>query len=165
MPHTFTPRAGQTDYTHIHWAPVMNCVVMHNKKILVLQRSAKVNFYPEYWNGISGFLDDDRSLLQKVKEELREEAGIQASKIKSIRLAEIFDQPDKKSKKTWIVHPIIVEVITDQIKLDWESQNFGWFTLKELKKLNLLPGFELVLEKIRKPKVDLLIAKPLKRGT
>jgi isopentenyldiphosphate isomerase len=144
----FRPKPGQIDFTHAQWAPVINCAVKYKDKILVVQRSSELNFYPGYWNGISGFLDDKKSLEQKVEEELREELGIAKKYIKKIKLGEIFDQDELKYKKTWIVHPILVEVATDKIKLDWESQNYRWIKSHEAKKLKLLPGFDKVLEKL-----------------
>ncbi len=141
----FKPKPGQIDYTDARWAPVVNCVVKHKNKILVVRRSEKLHFYPGYWNGISGFLDDQKSLDQKVAEELKEELGMAKNQIKKIRLGEIFDQEEVKYKKTWIVHPVLVEVKTDKIRLDWEAEDFHWVTKKELKKIKLMPGFNKVL--------------------
>ena len=144
----FKPKPGQIDYTHARWAPVINCVLKYKDKILVVQRSESLNFYPGYWNGVSGFLDDQRSLNEKVTDELREELNISKNDIKRIRLGEIFDQEEPKYKKTWIVHPVLVEVKTDKVKLDWEAKNYKWATLQEIRKLKLLPGFDEVLKKM-----------------
>lgn len=144
----FKPKPGQTDFTNVRWAPVINCVLKHKNKLLVVQRSKELNFYPGYWNGISGFLDDQRSLNQKVSDELKEELGIAKTKIKKIQFGEIFDQEEPKYKKTWIVHPVLVEVKTDKVKLDWEAKNYKWLTLQEVKKLKLLPGFNEVLRRL-----------------
>jgi 8-oxo-dGTP pyrophosphatase MutT (NUDIX family) len=144
----FKPQPGQVDYTHARWAPVINCVVTHKGNILVVQRSQDLHFYPGYWNGVSGFLDDHRSLVQKVADELREELGIPRTKIKTIRLGEIFHQEAPQYKKTWIVHPILVEVETDHVKLDWEAARYQWLTLPEARKLKLLPGFDEVLTRL-----------------
>lgn len=144
----FKPRPGQIDYTNARWVPVVNCVLKYKNKLLVVQRSEELNFYPCYWNGISGFLDDQRSLHQKVSDELREELGISKTKIKKIRLGEIFDQEESKYKKTWIVHPVLVEVKTDKIELDWEASNYKWVTLQEAKRLKLLSGFDEVLKRL-----------------
>lgn len=144
----FKARLGQVDYTNARWAPVINCVLKYKDKILAVERSKKLNFYPGYWNGISGFLDDQRSLNEKVYDELKEELGISKTNIKKIKLGEIFDQDEPKYKKTWIVHPVLVEVKTDKIKLDWEAKNYKWLTVKEAKKLKLLPGFDKVLERL-----------------
>ena len=142
----FKPKAGQTDYTNIRWAPVINCVLKFKDRILVVKRSQELKTYPGYWNGISGFLDDKRSLNQKVVDELREEIGITKNKILKIKLGEIFDQEEPKYKKTWIVHPVLVEVATDKIKLDWEATDYQWLMFKEVKNLKLLPGFDKVLK-------------------
>lgn len=144
----FKPKPGQIDYTHARWAPVINCVLKYKSKILVVQRSESLNFYPGYWNGISGFLDDQRSLNEKVTDELREEIGMSKNDIKRIRLGEIFDQEEPKYKKTWIVHPVLVEVKTDKVRIDWEAKNYRWAMLQEVKKLKLLPGFDEVLKKL-----------------
>ena len=144
----FKLKPGQVDYTNARWAPVVNCVLKYKNKILVVQRSKELNFYPGYWNGISGFLDDQRSLNEKIIDEIKEELGIPKSKIGRIRLGEIFDQEEPKYKKTWIVHPVLVEVKTDEVTLDWESRNYKWVTLQEVKKLKLLPGFDQVLDRV-----------------
>lgn len=144
----FKPRPGQTDFTDVRWAPVINCVVRHKGKLLVVQRSKTLNFYPGYWNGISGFLDDSRSLKEKVADELREELGVPKSRITKIQLGQIFDQEAPKYGKTWIVHPVLVDVSTGAVRLDWEGAEYRWLKLDEIKKLKLLPGFELVLESL-----------------
>jgi ADP-ribose pyrophosphatase YjhB (NUDIX family) len=148
MANKFKPKPGQVDYTSIRWAPVVNCVVMHKGRILLVKRSEDLSLYPGYWNGISGFLDDDKSLEEKVREELKEEAGIPESNIESVRLGEIFDQNEEKYRKTWIVHPVLVEVSADKVELDWEAKEYAWVTIEEARKMKLLPGFDVVLEKV-----------------
>ncbi len=144
----FTPRPGQVDYTNIRWTPVMNCVVKFDDKILIVQRSAELNFYPSLWNGISGFLDDHRDIEEKVHEELMEELSLPASAIVSITRAGLFEQEEPAYKKTWIVHPVLVEVNTDQVTLDWEAQDKKWMTLEEARAYPLLPGFREVLDAV-----------------
>lgn len=144
----FKLKPGQTDYRNVRWAPVINCALKYKNKLLVVQRSKELFFYPGYWNGVSGFLDDQRSLSQKVSDELKEELGILKNQIKRIQLGEIFDQEEPKYKKTWIVHPVLVEVKTDRIKLDWKAKNYKWLTIREVKNLKLLPGFDEVLKRL-----------------
>lgn len=57
----------------------------------------------------------------------------------------IFHQEAPKYKKTWIVHPVLVEVNTDAVTLDWEAQNHHWIFPKAASQLKLLPGFDQVL--------------------
>lgn len=142
----FQPKPGQVDFTDVRWAPVVNCVVKYGRKILLVKRSDTLRLYPGYWNGISGFLDDKKSLEEKVQEELREELGIKKSQIVSIKLGKIFDQEAPKYKKTWIVHPVLVTVSTDAVTLDWEAREYQWLLPREVWRLKLLPGFEQVLQ-------------------
>ncbi len=144
----FKPKVGQIDYTHARWAPVVNCVLHYKGKVLLVQRSTELNFYPGYWSGVSGFLDDKRSLSQKIADEIKEEVGISRNKIGQIQLGRIFDQEEFKYKKTWIMHPALVEVKSDKIKLNWEAEDYAWLTPKEAKKFKLLPGFEEVLKSL-----------------
>jgi isopentenyldiphosphate isomerase len=146
----FKPRRGQVDFRNIRWAPVINCVLNYKGKILLVERNKDMKLYPGYWNGISGFLDDNKSLKEKVYEELTEEVGITKKNIISITPGQIFNQDEPKYKKTWIVHPVLVKVNTDTITLDWEAQNYKWITLKEIHNLKLLPGFKLVIKALFK---------------
>jgi ADP-ribose pyrophosphatase YjhB (NUDIX family) len=142
----FKPRPGQVDFTNIRWAPVVNCVLKYKDKILIVKRSKSLRLYPGYWNGISGFLDDRKSLKEKILEELKEEIGLGEKHVISIRPGQIFDQEEPKYKKTWVVHPALVNVNTDKVKLSWEAKNYMWLTLREAKRLRLMPGFDLVLK-------------------
>lgn len=141
----FVAQPGQIDYTHVRWTPVINCVVKFADKILLVKRSEKLRFYPGYWNGISGFLDDQKNLEEKVYEELREELQLDRHHISSIKFGQVFDQEEAQYNKTWIVHPVLVVVNTDHIRTDWESQSYSWMTVHKVRQQKLLPGFDRVL--------------------
>ncbi len=145
-PPKFKARKGQVDFTNIRWVPVINCVVSHKDTILLVQRNKDMHLYPGYWNGISGFLDDSKSLAEKVCEELQEEIGLDKKEVISIKLGQVFDQDAPKYGKTWIVHPVLVKVSTDKIKLDWEAQNYKWVKVKDIRKIDVLPGFDKIVE-------------------
>ncbi len=142
----FKPRPGQVDFTHVRWAPVINCVLKYKGKILIVQRNKNLRLHPGYWSGISGFLDDKKSLKEKIHEELREELSMNKKQISSFKLGHIFIQEDLKLKKTWIVHPVLVTVNSDEISLDWEAQKFAWINPKEIKEYRTVPSFDKVLK-------------------
>jgi isopentenyldiphosphate isomerase len=147
----FKPKKGKIDFTKIRWAPIINCIVQYKGKILVVERTKDRQFYPNYWNGISGFLDDNQNLKEKVYEELREEVGLLRKNIISIFAGPVFDQEALEYKKTWIVHPVLVKVNTDKIKIDnIEARNYKWIRPEEIKGLKLLPGFDLVFNSLFK---------------
>lgn len=142
----FVPRKGQVDYTDIRYAPVVNTVVTCDGKFLLVQRSPHMRLYPGCWNGISGFLDDDRSVEEKVEQELREELGIVAEQIESLERGQVLLQEAPDYHKTWLVVPVLARVKTTSFKLDWEAQRARWYEPGEVKGLKLLPGFKAVLD-------------------
>ena len=144
----FKPKPGQTDYTNLRKAPVINCVIKHQDKILIVQRSSKMIFYPDYWNGVSGFIDDSLSIKAKIKQEVKEEVDIEPEDIINISEGQIFEQEEPKYNKTWVVHPFLVEVKTNRIHLDWEAQDYKWLKPEEIKSFKLIPGFDKVLQKL-----------------
>ncbi|MBI4085262.1 MAG: NUDIX domain-containing protein [Candidatus Liptonbacteria bacterium] len=142
----FKPKPGQIDYSDARWAPVINCVVKYGDKILIVKRSSELRFYPGLWNGLGGFLDDDRGLEEKVREELQEEIGIGSDDIVSIKSGEIFDADDPEFGKTWIIHPILVEVRTDKVVLDWEAEEYRWIKPEELADFKIADSFKKVVK-------------------
>ncbi|HEY1835308.1 MAG TPA: NUDIX domain-containing protein [Candidatus Saccharimonadales bacterium] len=141
----FVPKPGQVDYTNIRYAPVVNVVVAHGGKILLVKRSADMRLYPGYWNNIAGFLDDDRDVKDKVCEELYEELGLSKSDVVKLTIARPLCQEAPEYNKTWLVIPVLANVKTANFKLDWEAAEAKWFVPNETRSLKLLPGFAEVL--------------------
>ncbi|MBX4190650.1 NUDIX domain-containing protein [Candidatus Saccharibacteria bacterium] len=138
----FLPKDGQVDFTYARYAPVINTVVVNGDKILLLHRSNELRLYPGYWNGISGFLDDTKSIQQKIYEEFKEELGIDKSRVKIKKVGRPFLQEAPEYKKTWLVVPVLVEAKTTEYRLDWEAQEARWFKLDEIAAIKLMPGYE-----------------------
>lgn len=128
----FIPKPGQIDYTNIRYAPTINCIIKYKDEFLLLQRSSNLNFYPGYWNGVSGFLDDHKGIEDKVKEELWEELGITEDKIISIKIAQPIYRDEKEYDKTWIVFPILVDISTQDFKIDFEHSEYKWFKINDI---------------------------------
>jgi len=141
----FVPKPGQVDYTNIRYAPVINVVVEHEGRVLLVQRSPDMHLYPSYWNGVSGFLDDAHSIEEKTTQELFEEIGVAAKQIRSIERGSVILQEAPKYNKTWLVVPVLARIDTMEFKLDWEAITARWFAPSEVHKLQLWPGFEQVL--------------------
>ncbi len=145
----FVPRPGQVDYTHIRYAPVLNAVVVCRGKVLLLQRSSGMRSYPNHWCGVSGYLDDDRPVEDKARQEMLEEVGITTDEILSMQRGTVLLQEAPEYRKSWLVVPVLVRVRNRRYRLDWESRAAGWFNMDEATNLPLLPGFDAVLAQYR----------------
>ena len=146
----FKPKLGQIDYTNEKRAPVINCVVQCGNRILVARRSSNMNFYPGFWSGVSGFLDDGKNVEEKVKEELQEEFGIGERNIVEITEGPVFEQEDMKYGKTWVVHPVLVKVSSDVVVPNWEIEDYKWIDPEEVESFELVPGFDKVVSGLLK---------------
>jgi ADP-ribose pyrophosphatase YjhB (NUDIX family) len=137
----FIPKPGQIDYTNTERCPVVNCVVEHGGKILLMRRSRELRIYPGVWNGVSGFLDDERSPIEKAKEELFEETGILPGQILSMKEGVVVEVRDDACRKTWVTHPVHAKVSTDAVRIDWEAEEYRWVTPREAREFKCTPGF------------------------
>ncbi len=77
-----------------------------------------------------------------------EELGIDKNQVILIKPGQVFDQTETAYNKTWIVHPVLVEILTNHIKTDWETQSHEWITIGEVRQHKLLPGFDKVLKAV-----------------
>jgi len=141
---------GRIDYTTSKEAPVLNCFVEFNGEILLLKRSDKVGNYQGKWNSIGGYLDEDRSLEEKVKEELSEELNIEENNIANIQIGEAYAFHDKDIDKIWHIFPVLAKLkAKPEINLDWEHTEYVWIAKEEVKNYDTVPRLLEVLEHIK----------------
>ncbi|MEI7621847.1 MAG: NUDIX domain-containing protein [Candidatus Moraniibacteriota bacterium] len=140
---------GRIDYSTSDKAPVLNCFVKFENKILLLKRSEKVHTYQGLWNFVGGYLDEFVALEEKVLEELREELGIMPDLVLEIKKGKPFEFFDEVAGKTWFIFPILAELkVQPEIKLDWEHTAFEWIEPTELKNFEVVSGLEKILESL-----------------
>lgn len=135
---------GRIDYTRASVSPAVLCFVMCNGKLLLAKRGQKVLAYPGKWHGIGGFLDDpNKSLLQKIKEELNEELGVQEKDIAQITTGKVIRVDDPILRRTWDLYLAIVELkVETHMRLDWEHTECRWIAPEEIEKYDTVPGLD-----------------------
>lgn len=142
---------GRIDYSKSDVAPVITVFVKHEDKILLLKRSDKVHTYRGKWNTVAGYLDELKPIHEKILKELNKELGIGKNAISSIHLGRPYEFADRDINKTWLVHPVLVELKErPEIKLDWEHTEFKWIEPEELKNFDVVPKLEESLKRALK---------------
>lgn len=140
---------GRIDYSNSDAAPVVTVFIKYNGRILLLKRSDKVRTYRGRWNTVAGYLDELKSVREKVLEEMREEVGVKENNILSIYYGEPYKFTDSKINKTWIVHPVLVELRGEpDLMLDWEHTEYKWIRPEEIKQFDIIPRLEKSLKRI-----------------
>ncbi|MBI2140742.1 NUDIX domain-containing protein [Candidatus Woesearchaeota archaeon] len=128
---------GRIDYSGAAKAPVVIVFVKCGEKILLLKRSCKVRAYRGEWQAVAGYLDEIKPLKQKAAEELKEEAGINPRDINFWIFGTPYTFNDKRYKKEWAVHPVLVELKKKpRIKIDWEHTEYRWINPKDITKFD-----------------------------
>lgn len=141
---------GRIDYSSSDTAPVITVFIKYEDMVLLLKRSDKVSTYKGKWNTVAGYLDEPKPVRKKVLEEIKEEVGIDEGNIFSIRLGEPYEFTDTEANKTWIVHPILVEMKNmPDIQLDWEHTEYKWVKPEELKNFDTVPNLDKSLKNVK----------------
>lgn len=114
-----------------------------------MKRSEKVGAYKGKWNTVTGYLDELKTICEKALEELQEELGLSRKDILQIKLGTSYEFFDPRVKKTWLVHPVLVELKQKpDIKLDWENTEYKWIYPKDLLRFDIVPLLEESLRRV-----------------
>jgi len=134
---------GRINYSNSSKALVLICVIKFKDKVLLLRRSNKVSNYRGKWNFLSGFVDDEKPIINKVREEVKEEIGIDIDQDSDIKIKKIWKKHDPSIKKTWIVIPVLIELNENpKIRLDWENSEYKWINPSDIRNYDRVFGLE-----------------------
>ncbi|HIH23717.1 TPA: NUDIX domain-containing protein [Candidatus Woesearchaeota archaeon] len=129
---------GRIDYTGARIAPVLNCYIRHDDRLLVLKRSDKVSFLKGRWHVIAGYLDEIKTVEDKAIEELGEETGILRAHVSSVQLHEPYVAHSHNTD--WEVYPVLIDVRTADVTLDWEHSEYAWIRADEIDAYGMEPN-------------------------
>jgi isopentenyldiphosphate isomerase len=132
---------GRIDYTNSNSAAVLTVFIKFKDTILLLRRSKNVLTYKGKWSTVTGYLDEVKTLKQKIFEELHEELGISKNEIQTIRIGKPFSFTDTSIIKKWIVYPSIVTLKKKpKILLDQEHVEFLWIKPENIDRYDTVPN-------------------------
>ena len=135
---------GRINFTGIKKAPVLNVVVCYEGEILIVKRSDKVSAYRGLWNGISGFIDEPKSIEDFALQEISEELSLKKSMVQSVRAAEPYEVSDEGIDRIWVVYPVLAQLkAKPRIVLDWEHTDFAWIKPDQLSQYDFVKDFDI----------------------
>lgn len=133
---------GRIDFTGVRKAPVLNVVVAYKDEILIVKRSDNVSAYQGLWNGISGFIDEPKSIEEFASQELGEELSVNPADA-TIVVCEPYEVDDKGINRVWVVYPVLAEFKEKpKITLDWEHTDYKWIKRSELSDFEYVKDFD-----------------------
>lgn len=107
-------------------------VINEKKEVLVLKRAPKAHSFPGYWNFPGGGVEPDETIEAAAVRELKEEAGIEV-KESDLVYFEVASLPKL------MVHYFMTNKFENEVEINWESTEYKWVTLDEIKKMRFIP--------------------------
>jgi hypothetical protein len=142
---------GRIDYSKSKECLVITVFISYKNKILLLKRSGKVSTYKYKWNTVTGYIDENITIYQKILEEIGEELSLTKKNISSYKIYNSFEFTDEKINKKWIIYPSKIELKNNpKIILDWEHSEYKWILPKDILNYDIVPKLDLSLNKISK---------------
>ncbi|MEF8814550.1 MAG: NUDIX domain-containing protein [Halovenus sp.] len=117
--------------------PVVTAFLRNRGSVLVLRRSDDVGSYAGRWGGVAGHAEGDPA--RAVREEIREETGLEADAVSLVRRGDSFAVTDTDLETRWVVHPFLFDVSTRDVETNWETTAHEWVAPTELKRRETVP--------------------------
>ena len=116
---------------------VATSILLNRDRILILKRSAAVGSFQHYWSGVSGFVESGEEPLETSQREVEEETGISRASLELLTRAppRLTEKPDQ----VFEVHSFLYLCTTDQVRLDWENDEFAWVVPESLRDYRTVP--------------------------
>lgn len=105
-----------------------NGIIVKNKKILLIKRSAKANYFPNYWLIPGGKIKSKEKIENGLKRELKEETGFSVKIKEMIKVSDVFHRNHRDIIFDYLVTPIKGKIKSEKVK---------WCGKNDIKKLKM----------------------------
>ena len=126
-----------------HIVHISAMIVREDKKFLVIRRRENEIAFPNKWTVPGGKAEDDEKVLEVLKREVKEEAGLEIEDRYDYLWDYAFRRPDGNTVKGFCFR---VWPRTKEVKLESGREAFAWIGLEDVPKYDFAEG---VAEKIK----------------
>jgi len=130
---------------------VVTCLLMKDKKILILKRSDKVSTYKGMWGGVAGYVEKHEEPYETALKEINEEVGIKKENISLLKQCDPFTFTDhyEGKKYDWKIYPFLFKIgKKDKIQIDWEHSEYRWILPSNIGRYDTVPHLKEIVLKI-----------------
>lgn len=125
---------------------VVGGAVIKDNKILIIQRSADEEAFPNLWEFPSGKRENFEPSEDAVTREVKEETNLDVKVLKPISTFEYKVEKENEIRDATQIN-FLVEYISGDVKISNEHQAFKWISKNEMNKYNLTDSTKKVIEK------------------
>jgi len=133
---------------------VVTCLLINSDgELLILKRSNEVRTYQGMWGGVAGYVEENEKPVETAYKELREEVGLDKEDVELINEFDVekFSDVYKGIRYDWEIFPFLFRTEKkSKLHIDWEHTDYRWISPSEIEKINTVPHFRDIVEKILK---------------
>ena len=120
-----------------------------DNEILILLRSQQVSTYPGKWGGISGALDNDKTIDEQAVVEIEEETGVSREYLKLLKKGEPVFIDDEERNLRKVIFPYLFHIEDrNEVRIDWEHDQLKWIKPEDIDKYDTMPKLKELLEQV-----------------
>lgn len=144
--------------------PTVECLIVHDGKVLLLKRSETSKNFPGYWIGPGGHIDDNDDVLSAAVREVFEETGVKVDQSKiSLKVVAIGNHQDRN--EIYMVYYFLINLDTKQEIINSDEGKSSWVPLEEVLTMDkLFPPFKYYLEHALNEKSGILYTNVILRN-
>ena len=125
------------------WIGIDAIILNEDKtKVLLIKRGSKA--YHGYWGFVSGCVDWGEEIKETVVREAKEETNLDIEIVRFI--GKYYDKRGRHPTKTMICLPHICKVVGGELKAGDDATDAKWFSLEEVKSMELAFDHKQILE-------------------
>lgn len=126
-------------------------IIKDDDRFLLVKRNSKNRFEPGKWGFVGEAVEYGEDLVDALRRGIKEEVGLELKSQKLLNVHSfIFNSQYNDKERHAIVIAFLCETKNNKVKINNESEDFGWFKLDEIKKLNLVANNEIIIDELSK---------------
>ena len=116
---------------------IQKAVIKKDNKFLILLRSHKADYFPEYWDFPGGKLEPNEDPFAGIEREVVEETTLNVKALKVIGVYELdLDDAGEDTHRFTVYN---IKIISGDVKIGHEHLEFRWTTKEEILQLKIEP--------------------------
>lgn len=112
-------------------------VILHDGKVLIIQRSKDDDNYPGLWEMPSGKKEDLETVQDAVRREVEEETGIEVEVVKILSVFNYKNEKENEIRDATQINFLVKPSASPEVKLSSEHDNYAWITKEEIDNYNI----------------------------
>lgn len=122
-------------------------IIKHEGKVLLIQRSADEEVFPNLWEIPSGKREQFESSKDALIREIKEEVGLDVEPLIPVDVFEFRVEKENEVRDSTQISFLCKLIDEQEVKLSDEHQNFAWITEKEISTFDLSKETNAVIKK------------------